>query len=142
MRAPHFITLAKIDEAHLITACRHGVVHLSWGRASVRFSRGEFERLASLVRKVADAPPPATEHERELRVISRIEEDSELRVGPVVILMNPDEWQAFTTAMKKAMRTLSSVLSSGAWSEPDEDEHRGAPPNPLAQLRDANFSDN
>ncbi len=145
MRVPHFITLAQIDRAHFITACRHGVVHLTWGRTTMRFSHSEFERLASLVQQVADGPPPASAHDGELWVISRLEEDSELGVGPTVILLSPSEWRSFDKAMRSAAQHLSAVLASGAWDEPEDGEERGereAPSNPLMQLRQTRFSDN
>lgn len=142
MRAPHFITLAQIDRAHFITACRHGVVHLTWGRTTMRFSHSEFERLASLVQQVADGPPPASAHDGELRVISRLDEDSELRVGPTVILLSPSEWRSLDKAIRTAARHLSAVLSSGAWDDPEAHEEREAPSNPLVQLRETRFSDN
>ena len=145
MRAPHFITLAQIDRAHFITACRHGVVHLTWGRTTLRFSHSEFERLASLVQQVTDGPPPASAHDGELRVISRPEEDSELRVGPTVILLSPSEWRSFDKAIRSAAQHLSAVLSSGAWDDPEDaadGEEREAPSNPLVQLRETRFSDN
>ena len=142
MRAPHFITLAQIDRAHFVTACRHGVVHLTWGRTTMRFSHSEFEKLASLVQHVADGPPPASAQDGELRVISRLEEDSELRVGSTVILLSPGEWRSFNKAMHSAAQHLSAVLSSGAWDDPEEREEREAPSNPLMQLRETRFSDN
>jgi hypothetical protein len=114
----------------------------------MRFSHSEFERLASLVRQVADGPPPASAHDGELRVISRLDEDSELRVGPTAILLSPSEWRSFDKAMRSAAQHLSAVLSSGAWDDPEdaadgeEREERETPSNPLAQLRETRFSDN
>jgi hypothetical protein len=145
VRVPHFITLAQIDRAHFITACRHGVVHLTWGRTTVRFSHSQFEKLVGLVQYVADGPPPASAHDEELWVTSRLEEDSELRVGSTVILLSPSEWQAFSRAMRSAAQHLSDVLASGAWDDPEDRvdrEEQQAPSNPLLQLRETRFSDN
>lgn len=59
MRIPHFVRLAEIDALHFISACRQGMVHLIWDRASIRLDRDEFWRLAKLLEQAAaPARPP------------------------------------------------------------------------------------
>jgi hypothetical protein len=139
MRAPSFMQLARIDERRFITACRHGLVHVTWGRITLRFSREEFKRLGGLVERAADALPPDSVHDGALRVTYRLDEDCELRVGPLALLLPPAEFQAFIQAVREAVHRLDQILASGIW---DQDEVDEAPPSVLEQLRRTIFSRN
>lgn len=137
MRAPNFVRLAQIDDQGFITACRHGLVHLTWGRTTTRFTREEFRRLTGLVHRTADALPPASAHDGELSVTCRLDGDCELRAGPLVLLLSPEEFQALANAVREALRRLIEILASGTWDveEPEDDE-----PGFLEQLRRNPFS--
>jgi len=111
MRAPSFMQLARIDERRFITACRHGLVHVTWGRITLRFSREEFKRLGGLVERAADALPPDSVHDGALRVTYRLDEDCELRVGPLALLLPPAEFQAFIQAVREAVHRLDQILA-------------------------------
>jgi hypothetical protein len=139
MRAPNFVRLAQIDELGFITACRHGLVHLSWGRSTTRLTREEFRRLAGLVDRAADALPPASAHDGELSVTCRLDGDCELRAGPLVLLLSPEEFQALAGAVREAVRRLDEILASGTWDaeEPEDDQ-----PGFLEQMRRNPFSPN
>lgn len=139
MRAPSFMQLARIDELRFITACRHGLVHVTWGRITLRFSREEFRRLNGLVERATDALPPASVHDGALRVTARPNEDCEVRVGPLVLLLPPAEFQAFVRAVREAVQRLDQILASGMW---DREEAGEAPPGVLEQLRRTSFSRN
>lgn len=139
MRAPSFMQLARIDGRRFITACRHGLVHLTWGRATVRFSRDDFRRLAGLVERAADALPPATLSDGDLRATFRQGEDSELQVGALVLLLEGGEFQAFAIIAREAVRQLDRFLTSGGW---DRDESDEGPPDILQQLSRTPFSMN
>ena len=137
MRAPNFVRLAQIDDQGFISACRHGLVHLTWGRTTTRFTREEFRRLAGLLDRAADALPPASAHDGELSVTCRLEGDCELRVGPLVLLLSPEEFQALAGAVREAAGRLAQILASGTWDaeEPEEDE-----PSFLERIRRNPFS--
>lgn len=139
MRAPSFMQLARIDGRRFITACRHGLVHVTWGRITLRFSREEFRRLGGLVERAADALPPGSFRDGELRVVCRPDGDNELRVGPLILLLPPAEFQALVEAVREAMQRLDQILASGMW---DEDEAHEAPPSVLEQLHRTVFSRN
>lgn len=139
MRAPSFMQLARIDGRRFITACRHGLVHVTWGRITLRFSREEFRRLSGLVERAADALPPDSVRDGDLRVTCRLDGDCEVRVGPLALLLPPAEFQAFVGAIGEAVKRLDQILASGMW---DQDEADEAPPNVLEQLRRTIFSRN
>lgn len=139
MRTPHFMTLAQIDKERFISACRHGVVHLTWDRVTVRMGRGEFRRLASMMDQASDSPPPVTMSSGRLRVTYRQDEDSELQVFSATLLLSPSEFRDLAKATQEAVNRLDKILSSGAWDESGEKE---TPPDPLQQLRQVTFSKN
>lgn len=139
MRAPHFLQLARLDERRFIMACRHGLVHLTWGRMTLRFSRDRFRRLAALLEQTSSAAPPSSAHDGEASVIYRLDEESELRVGPLALLLSPAEFQEFVAAATEAVQRLDEILASGIWDRDDEDE---APPNILEQFHRFSFSRN
>jgi hypothetical protein len=140
MRPPSFIQLARMDEQHFITGCRHGLVHVTWGRSTVRFSREEFRRLAGLLERAADALPPMEAQDGEIRVTRCLDEDCELRLGSLILLLSPAEFRVFVRASAEAVRRLDEILASGIWDRGDKEEE--APPDILQQLRRGSFSRN
>ena len=139
MRVPHFLRLARIDGQHFITACRHGLVDLTWGRTTTRFSRDEFRRLVGLLARAMDSVPPISLRDGELRVTFRPDEDCELRVASLVLLLSTAEFEEFAQMAQDALRRLDKVLDSGVW---DQDEPEADPPSLLDQLRQIPFSRN
>ena len=138
MRTPHFMRLAQIDEERFISACRHGLVHLTWARATARFTRDEFRRLGALLSRTESAVPPATFHDGELRVSSRQDEGCELMAGSWILRLSPDECHEFSTAIREALHRLDEILASGMWnSEPEHPQ-----PSILEQIRRVPFSKN
>jgi hypothetical protein len=140
MRAPNFIQLARLDEQHFISGCRHGLVHVTWGRSTLRFSREEFRRLAGLLGRVVNALPPMDARDGEIWVTRRLDEDCELRIGSLILLLPPAEFRAFVQASAEAVRRLDEILASGIWDRRDEEEE--GPPDILQQLRRVSFSRN
>jgi hypothetical protein len=137
MRIPRFLQLVQIDDQHFITACRHGLVHLTWGRATVRFSRDEFRRLAGLLGRATDGLPPTSVRDGELRVTYQPEEDCEFRMGALVLLMSPPEFREFARVAGEAIQRLDKFLASGAW---DREEAEDVPLDFSEQLRRNPFS--
>ena len=147
MQAPSFIQLAWLDEQHFITGCRHGLVHVTWGRSTIRFSREEFRRLAGLLEWAANSLPPMDAQDGEIRVTCRLDEDCELRMGSLILLLPPAnpstpraDFPAFVQAVAEAVRRLDEILASGMWDRRDAEKE--APPNILQQLRRVSFSRN
>lgn len=139
MRAPHFVRLAEIDDHRFVTACRHGLVHLTWGRTTTRFSRDEFRRLVALLEQSAEAPHPASLRDGNLGVTCRLDDECELRMGELVLLLSSVEYHEMLRAGRRAVDRLDEVLASGMWDRQEPDE---PPPNPLERLGRGSFSEN
>lgn len=138
-KMPHSLRLAQIDDRHFITACRYGLVHLTWGRITARFSRDEFGRLANLLERLEEAGPPASLRDGELQVTSRIDDDCELCIGPLALLMTPARLQQLAGAASEAVQRLEDLLASGLW---DRDEEEDTPPGGLGESGRIPFSQN
>jgi hypothetical protein len=138
MRAPNFMQLAHIDDQHFIAACRHGLVHLTWERATIRFSRDELRQLAGLLERAVDARLASVLQEGEIRVIRHLNQNREVQVGSSGLLLSSGEFQALVEAVTEAVRRLDEILASGVWDQEPE------PPQVsfLEQLRRASFSEN
>jgi hypothetical protein len=139
MRAPHFVRLAQIDEQHFISACRHGLVHLTWGRATLRLLRNEFRNLADLLEQVTEAQAPNSARHGQIEVSARIDGDGELRLGTLVLLLSPDEFQRFAQTAREAVTRLDRFLASGVW---DRDEEDSAPSGFSPPFQRTPFSEN
>ena len=138
MRAPYFVKLAQIDEQHFIAACRHGLVHLTWERATIRFSRDEFRQLSGLLERAVDARLASVMQEGEIVVIRHLNQNREVQVGSSGLLLSSGEFQVLVEAVAEAVRRLDEILASGVWDQEPE------PPQVsfLEQLRRASFSEN
>jgi len=139
MRAPHFLRLAEIDERRFINACRHGLVHLTWSRITVRFSRDEFRRLAGLLARSADTLPPSSARDGKMQVACTSDGECELQLGSVRLALSPDEFHAFGWAVQEAVEQLDKILDAGMW---DEKEPEDAPPTIIEHFRRHRFSEN
>lgn len=135
----NFLPLAQLDDQHFVTACRHGIIHLTWGRVTMRLSRDEFRRLAALIEKVVDALPPISLRDGELRITARLDEDSEFQMGSLVLLLSPAQFQEFACTMQQAVERLDEILASGVW---DKQEREPPKISFLEQLRKTSFSRN
>jgi hypothetical protein len=139
MMTPHFLPLAQIDDQHFITACRHGVVHLTLGRVTLRLRQDEFRRLVALLEQAGVASPPTSLRDGDLRITSRPDEDCELQMGSLILLLAPAKFGELVQAAQEALNRLDKVLASGAWDEPEAEETAS---NPLEQFRRVPFSRN
>jgi len=126
MKMPHFVRLAEIDKQHFFTACRHGLVHMTWGRVTLRLSRDEFRELAGMLERASGDLGQRTIRSRDLRVTYRPNGDCEFRAGPLTLLLPPAEFEQFAQVAQEAARHLEKILTSGVWDrEEPEDEHAG-----------------
>lgn len=139
MRAPHFLRLAEIDERRFINACRHGLVHLTWNRITVRFNRDEFRRLAGLLARSADTLPPSSARDGRMQVSCSSDEDCELQLGPLRLVLSPNEFHEFDRVVQQALEQLDKILDAGMW---DQEEAEDAPPTILEHFRRHRFSEN
>jgi hypothetical protein len=139
MMNPHFLPLAKLDDQHFIAACRHGIVHLTWDRVTVRYRKEEFQRLAGLLDRVRESQPPISLRDGEMRVTSRINEDCELKIGSLVLLLPPSQFEDFCRIAVEAVERLEDLQTSGAWHRDEPDE---APADFTEQFRQNPFSSN
>jgi hypothetical protein len=141
LRAPHFVRLAEIDERHFINACRHGLVHLTWDRVTVRFTRDEFRRLARLLARssVSQAGPL---RDGELEAACRARGGCELRLGSITLALSLEEYHALSRAAGEAVVQLDKILDAGMWDQREAGEVQSAPPSILERFRQHRFSDN
>jgi hypothetical protein len=141
-RAPHFVRLVDIDQRHFINACRHGLVHLTWDRVTVRFTRDEFRRLARLLARssVSQAGPL---RDGELEAACHANRECELRLGSLTLTLSLEEYQALGRAAQEAVVQLDKILDAGMWDEREADATESAPPTSiLERFRQHRFSDN
>ena len=139
MRAPHFLRLAKIDEQRFINACRHGLVHLTWRRITIRLSREEFRRLDGLLARSADSLPPGSAQDGRMQVTRTSEEGCELQLGSLKLVISPDDFRALARAVQEAVEQLDEILDAGIW---DEQEPADPPPTIVEHFRQHRFSEN
>lgn len=139
MKAPHFMQLARINGHHFVTACRHGLVHVTWGRVTMRLSRDEFRLLTSLLEQSEDTPLPSSARHGEMQVTCHAGDDSEVRVGAWILRLSPKEFQSFLKTAQQAVRRLDEILASGIWDKEDSEDTQ---PTFFEQLRQHSFSDN
>ena len=126
MKMPHFVRLAELDKQHFLTACRHGLVHMTWGRITLRLSRDEFRELASMLERATGDLPQRSIRSGDLCVTYRPDEDCEFRAGPLALLLPPAEFEQFAQVAQEAARQLAKILASGAWDRVEpEDEQPG-----------------
>ncbi|MBN1656976.1 MAG: hypothetical protein JXA93_01175 [Anaerolineae bacterium] len=138
MRTPHFLKLAEIDDHRFIMACRHGMVHLTWGRLTVRFTRDEFRRVAGILQRAIDGLPPVFVQDGEIHVTYRADSESELRLGTLVLLLRGDEIVELAGAAREAIHHLDDIIASGVWERQEADDE--APPDLTSTLRGTHFS--
>jgi hypothetical protein len=131
--------LARIDGHRFVTACRHGLVHVTWGRVTMRLSRDEFRHLTRLLERTEDSLLPSSGRQGEIQVTCRADEDSEVRVGAWILLLSPADLQTFIRVAQQAVHRLDEILASGIW---DSEETEDTQPSFLEQLRQHTFSDN
>lgn len=136
---PNFVRLAQLDDQHFVSACRHGLIHLTWGRVTVRLGRDEFRRLASLLEEAVTALPPVSLRDRDLRITSRLDEDCELGLGSLVLLLSPVRCAELAQAAQEALTRLDRILASGVW---DKSESEEPAPGFVEQFRQIRFSRN
>jgi hypothetical protein len=122
MRTPHYVRLAQIDEQRFIAGCRQGLVHLTWRRSTIRFSRDEFRRLANLMERVASKMPPHPLRDGEFQATYRRNDECELRIGPLVMLLSCQDFEQLASAAREAIRRLDDILDSGAWDREEPEE--------------------
>jgi hypothetical protein len=139
MRAPHFLRLAEIDERRFINACRHGLIHLTWSRITVRLSRDEFRRLAGLLARSADTLPPSSARDGRMLVTCSLDEGCELQLGSLRLALSVDDFHALDMAVQEAVEQLDKILDAGMW---DEGEPEDTPPTIIEHFRRHRFSEN
>jgi hypothetical protein len=130
--------LAQIDEQHFITGCRHGLVHVTWERVTIRFSREEFRQLAGLLERASGAHLASAVQEGEMYVTSDLNQAREVRVGSSSLLLSASEFHKFVRAVHEAIERLDEILASGIWEQEPEQPQGSF----LDQLRRASFSKN
>jgi hypothetical protein len=139
MSGPRFTILARIDDLHFIAACPHGVTHLTWENATLRFTLDDFKALAQLVERAIAARAPVVLTGGNLSVTWQPLDRCELQVGPAALRLPPADFRRLAATVQEAKRRLDDLTASGTWTEPDRQE---SPPDPFQNLRRIPFSHN
>jgi hypothetical protein len=139
MSGPRFTVLARMDDLHFIAACPHGVAHLTWENATLRFTLDEFRALASLVERTIAARAPMMLTDGNLSVAWQPLDRCELQVGPSALRLPPADFRRLAATVQEAKRRLDDLTASGTWAEPNRQE---SPPDPFQDLRRIPFSRN
>jgi hypothetical protein len=139
MSGPRFTILASIDDLHFVAACPHGVAHLTWENATLRFTLDEFRALACLVERTITARAQVVLTDGNLSVAWQPLDRCELRVGPVALRLPPADFRKLAATLQEAKRRLDELTASGAWDEPDRQE---SPPDPFQSPKRMPFSRN
>jgi hypothetical protein len=137
MNGSHFSTLAQIDEHRLITACRHGVVHLIWDQVTLRLAAATFERLVYLLHRATQSAWPPFFEDEELSVSAHDDGTFGVRIDQIVLVLSASELKALARAAQQAARRLEELLASSAWSEDEAEDD-----DPLEVFRQVRFSQN
>ncbi len=137
MHGSYFSTLARIDEHRLITACRHGVVHLIWDQATVRLAPQTFERLVALLDQATRSAWPPFVEDGELSVSAHDDGTFGVRIDQVVLVLSAGELRALARGAEEAAGRLQDLRAAPEWSD-DEDEED----DPLEVFRQVRFSRN
>jgi hypothetical protein len=136
MNGSHFPTLARIDEHRLITACRHGVVHLIWDQVTIRLAAAGFERLVHLLGQATRSAWPPSFEDGELGVSAHNDGTFGVRIEQVVLVLSASELKALARAADQAAHRLQELMASPEWEqEPEEND-------PLEIFRQVRFSRN
>lgn len=130
-----FTVLARIDDARLISACPHGVAHLTWERATLRLS---FDELAALAALLTPGPGPAPGEDARRQLAVRPGDPGELQVGSAILRLPAAEFRQLGAAIREAWQRLEAMRASGEW----EAEEPPGREDPLAGLRQHPFSSN
>jgi hypothetical protein len=139
MSGSRFTILARIDDLHFIAACPHGVAHLTWENATLRFTLDEFRTLARLLERAMAVWPPAAMSDGALHVTYRLNDDCELGVGSIGLRLPSVGFRQLANTVQEAQRRLDDMIASGAWAEPERQE---PPPDPFQELKRIPFSRN
>lgn len=139
MSGARFTILARIDDAHFVAACPHGVAHLTWENATLRFTLDDFGALARLVEQATAARTPVALTDGNVRVAWQPLSQGEIQVGPAVLRLAPAGFGRLASIIREAKHRLDDLIASGAWNEPDRQE---SPPDPFQVLKQNPFSRN
>lgn len=125
MRTPQILRLAQIDDQHFVMACGHGLIHLTWGRATIRMSRDEFRHMGRLLEQAADeSDPPAPTTDHTMSMVNRADGMSELRFSSMALILAPAEFQSLCHMARLALTQLDAFLAAGFWErQPPEDSY-------------------
>lgn len=121
MSPSHFVRLAQVEGQGIISACRHGVVHLSWANVTVRLELAEFERLARLLSRGSALSTRAPLCEGDYCLAA---EGPRYRIGLAALdlWLSAAEFLTLVEMVASAHRRLHELLESDEWREPDPDE--------------------
>jgi hypothetical protein len=137
---PRFTILSRIDDTRFISACPHGMVHLTWERLTLRLRVDEFEALALLLGHAVPGNEhlPGSRAAGSLRLSYRPGDPPEVCIGVAALRLKMIELRQLAAAVEEARLRLGQIAASGEWDQPDPER----PADPFAGLKQNPFSVN
>jgi hypothetical protein len=121
MARTHFSRLAHAPGQGVVSVCRHGLVHLTWGNVTIRLERDLFLRLGRLLDRALAITTPIPIYDGELSV-GFDQTHFRITVDAIEWSLSAEDFLVFREMVQKAARRLEALIASGRWEEPDEAE--------------------
>jgi hypothetical protein len=138
MSGTQFTILSRIDNVRFISACPHGVAHITWERLTLRLRLNEFEDLGHLLARASANEARPVHHAASLPIAYHPGDPCEVQVGVLVLRLSRSEFRQLAAAVAEAQRRLDEIVASGEWDEPEA----ASPADPFAELKAHHFSTN
>ena len=116
MATPHLVRLATVENRGIITACRHGAIHLSWDNLTLRLGFQDLNRLARLFRLSSTLALPHPLYANEYGIAA---DKSGYRVvfGEVELLVSAADFLSLADMIRTGWRRLEQLLAAGEWPQ-------------------------
>jgi hypothetical protein len=131
MARTHFSRLAHAPGQGVVSVCRHGLVHLTWGNVTLRLERELFLRLGRLLDRALAIASPVPIYDGELSV-GFDQTHFRVTVDAIEWSLSAEAFLVFRDMVGEAAQRLEALVAAGRWREPDEAE-----PPPLDLLDEA-----
>jgi hypothetical protein len=137
MARTHFSRLAHAPGQGVVSVCRHGLIHLTWGNVTLRLERELFLRLGRLLDRALAIASPIPIYDGELSV-GFDQTHFRITVEAIEWSLSTEAFLAFRAMVQEAVERLEALLASGRWDEPDEAEPLTL--NPMDEPGEPRFS--
>jgi hypothetical protein len=106
-----YIYLAEMDASRFVTQCEHGVIHITWGHATLHLRRVDFARVAQLVKVSASNNAPGRVYDGSCCVLQNEDGHFQLWIGNAGLYLPPVDFLLFADLIHTAMCRLANAQS-------------------------------